>query len=210
MEIKQKLGIGLTVGFMLSLSLIILLSTRQAESTFLPLQISNLLRTRRFAYADPIENVSDTQPSAILKNDTDKLMFEPVLKSVHHAVHTEVNSHIGFENFMKTASLIVQNNKPEVAPKLPEIPEIEPTTTEPELDEFNTYNENNIVEMSALMSQGQPGTNSVLEENLPNFDICPIGPELPGESGSIRKVRNEERAKVDRRISGRTFIDINI
>jgi hypothetical protein len=193
MDVRYKVGIGLlTLGMLLG-SLVALLAVSRTESAFLtPAQ--SLLRARR-------------------SSDDTKLKFEPVIR--HHVVHTEVNSHIGLENFLKIAAekkseeeQLPENNIPEeesIPVEIPEeIPEIEPETEPevvpeliPEVPEtpMDTY-ENNINEMNRLM------INPKLEIMLPSFDICPIGPELPGESGSIRKVRDTERAKVDRRISG--------
>lgn len=42
-------------------------------------------------------------------------------------------------------------------------------------------------------------------EKLPDFDVCPIMPELPGE-GSIRKVREIERQNVEERVQGKVEI----
>ena len=39
-------------------------------------------------------------------------------------------------------------------------------------------------------------------EKLPDFDVCPIMPELPGEFGTIRKVREIERKNVSERVKG--------
>lgn len=178
MDVKYKVGIGL-LSVMISLICAVLF-VLPSHSAYAPSQYS-LLRARR----------SDL--------DDDKLKFEtPVLR--HHAVHTEVNSHIGFENFLKAAAA-----KPEESVDIDDSSDDEPLSpgvpdsTEPEhaseTREIEINYENNIVEMNAMMRSPS------LEITLPNFDICPIGPELPGESGSIRKVRDTERAKVDRRIS---------
>ena len=119
----------------------------------------------------------------------------------HHAVHTEVNSHIGFENFLKAAAVKQEESvdidtSSDDEPLLPGVPDTSEAEYASEKREIEINYENNIVEMNAMMRSPS------LEITLPNFDICPIGPELPGESGSIRKVRDTERAKVDRRISG--------
>jgi len=178
MDVKYKVGIGL-LSVMISLICAVLF-VLPSHSAYAPSQYS-LLRARR----------SDL--------DEEKLKFEtPVLR--HHAVHTEVNSHIGFENFLKAAAA-----KPEESVDIDDSSDDEalspgvPDATEPEhaseTREIEINYENNIVEMNAMMRSPS------LEITLPNFDICPIGPELPGESGSIRKVRDTERAKVDRRIS---------
>jgi hypothetical protein len=178
MDVKYKVGIGL-LSVMISLICAVLF-VLPSHSAYAPSQYS-LLRARR----------SDL--------DEEKLKFEtPVLR--HHAVHTEVNSHIGFENFLKAAAA-----KPEESVDIDDSSDDEPLSpgvpdsTEPEhaseTREIEINYENNIVEMNAMMRSPS------LEITLPNFDICPIGPELPGESGSIRKVRDTERAKVDRRIS---------
>ena len=180
MDVRYKVGIGLlTLGMLLG-SLVALLALSRTESAFLtPAQ--SLLRARR---------------SSDESNDS-KLKFEPVIR--HHVVHTEVNSHIGIENFLKIAAETKSENEeqppetPENAPEMPEIPEMPEMT---EISEMTQPEIENSSEMNRLM------INPKLEIMLPSFDICPIGPELPGESGSIRKVRDTERAKVDRRISG--------
>jgi hypothetical protein len=199
MDVRYKVGIGLLTLVMLLGSLATVLTlTRGTESAFLTAAPS-LLRARRSA------------------NENDgKLKFEPVVR--HHVVHTEVNSHIGLENFLKIAAEKKSEEEqeipedssnspespesseplPEETPEVaPEVPEETPEVPEKELNQ-EPINQSNS-EMNRLMIE--PKQN--LEIMLPSFDICPIGPELPGESGSIRKVRDTERAKVDRRISGK-------
>ena len=58
-------------------------------------------------------------------------------------------------------------------------------------DNDNQDNDNNIVE-----------SELVQVEKLPDFDVCPIMPELPGEFGTIRKVREIERKNVSERVKG--------
>lgn len=178
MDVKYKVGIGL-LSVMISLICAVLF-VLPSHSAYAPSQYS-LLRARR----------SDL--------DDDKLKFEtPVLR--HHAVHTEVNSHIGFENFLKAAAAKPEesvdiDDSSDDEPLSPGVPDSAEPEHASETREIEINYENNIVEMNAMMRSPS------LEITLPNFDICPIGPELPGESGSIRKVRDTERAKVDRRIS---------
>lgn len=148
-----------------------------------------------------------------------KLRFDPV-KLVHHAVHSEVNSHMGIESLLKAAAESKtesqdanQEENYKLKDKEPDKLEVEETTDQDEEtpDKYeqaddSTYDQidfsspdkemqDNMNQMNMMMSAPQ------MEFELPEFSICPINPELPGESGSIRKVRDTERAKVDQRIS---------
>ena len=70
---------------------------------------------------------------------------------------------------------------------------------ETEEDSFEAEQEQNSF-VHEMMIQSARRPNDDFE--LPDFEVCPILPDLPGESGSIRKVRDTERAKVNRRIEG--------
>ena len=76
------------------------------------------------------------------------------------------------------------------------------TFSESEEDSFEAEQEQNSF-VHEMMIQSARRPNDDIE--LPDFEICPILPDLPGESGSIRKVRDTERAKVNRRIEGETL-----
>ena len=138
---------------------------------------------------------------------------------LHHAVHSEVNSHVGLESLLKAAAenkaendhLDSKEEENEISTDLdmPEVPDDDHKTDEenyetenqaedlPEYIEPDQSMQENMSQMNMMMSAPQ------MEIELPEFSICPINPELPGESGSIRKVRDTERAKVDQRISGK-------
>ena len=74
------------------------------------------------------------------------------------------------------------------------------TTSESEKDKLEDQNEEENSFVHEMMIQSARRPNDDFE--LPDFEICPILPDLPGESGSIRKVRDTERTKVNRRIEG--------
>ena len=99
----------------------------------------------------------------------------------HHAVHTEVNTRINLQDFMRAAAEKAAAMRASTA------------SSTSEADDDSTTNE----EFDDQESE---------DEELPDFDVCPIMPELPGESGSIRKVREIERQNVQRRVSGNYFI----
>jgi len=94
----------------------------------------------------------------------------------HHAVHTEVNTRINLQDFMRAAAEKAAAMRASTA------------SSTSEADDDSTTNE----EFDDQESE---------DEELPDFDVCPIMPELPGESGSIRKVREIERQNVQRRVS---------
>jgi len=201
MEVRYKVGIGLSI--MLCFSIFVasaFLSSRPGGSAN---SVPNFLtRARR---SDDNEDSVDS-----------KLRFDPV-KVVHHAVHSEVNSHVGLESLLKAAAenkaendnLDSKEEETQISTDsdMPEVPDDRQSIDEenyetenqaenlPEYIEPDQSMQENMSQMNMMMSAPQ------MEIELPEFSICPINPELPGESGSIRKVRDTERAKVDQRIS---------
>ena len=100
----------------------------------------------------------------------------------HHAVHTEVNTRINLQDFMRAAAekaAAMRSSSTSMS------------GTSADNDDTTPNDEFNIQESE--------------DEELPDFDVCPIMPELPGESGSIRKVREIERQNVQRRVSGNSL-----
>ena len=104
----------------------------------------------------------------------------------HHAVKQEVNTHINLQDFMKAAAEKIKSK-----------------------DQDKTDNDS---------STGDSGSSEIVEselvqvEKLPDFDVCPIMPELPGEFGTIRKVREIERKNVQERVKGliRSFFCVGV
>ena len=128
-----------------------------------------------------IEDSTDTVPDGPLSPLEPGLPSNAVLR--HHAVHTEVNTRINLQDFMRAA-----------AEKAAAMRSSSTSTsgTSADNDDTTPNDEFNIQESE--------------DEELPDFDVCPIMPELPGESGSIRKVREIERQNVQRRVSGNLSI----
>ena len=77
------------------------------------------------------------------------------------------------------------------------------SSVDEESDKFGAEQEPNSFVHEMMIQSARRLPNDDFE--LPDFEICPILPDLPGESGSIRKVRDTERAKVNRRIDGKHF-----
>lgn len=118
---------------------------------------------------------TDASPGSLLSPLEPGLPSNAILR--HHAVHTEVNTRINLQDFMRAAAektAALRSSSTSVSGTSPN--EDLPTTSD-----FDN-------QKSA-------------DEELPDFDVCPIMPELPGESGSIRKVREIERQNVQRRVS---------
>ena len=93
----------------------------------------------------------------------------------HHAVKQEVNTHINLQDFMKAAAEKVKLK-----------------------DQDNTDNDSDTGDSNSDIVESE----LVQVEKLPDFDVCPIMPELPGEFGTIRKVREIERKNVQERVKG--------
>ena len=121
---------------------------------------------------------SDNAPNPAPNAASSSLEDRPVANSVlrHHAVKQEVNTHINLQDFMKAAAEKIKSK-----------------------DQDKTDNDS---------STGDSGSSEIVEselvqvEKLPDFDVCPIMPELPGEFGTIRKVREIERKNVQERVKG--------
>lgn len=129
----------------------------------------------------PNHNQPVVSEPAVVATTTNLEDRAPVANSVlrHHVVKQEVNTHINLQDFMKAAAEKVK---------------LKAETD----DNDNQDNDNNIVE-----------SELVQVEKLPDFDVCPIMPELPGEFGTIRKVREIERKNVSERVKDKisTFND---
>jgi hypothetical protein len=179
---KRRLGIGVIfaiflVGFGIfafighegfSTSLI-----RSRRSTAVEMEYSpNSISTD---FSDGGDSTEDASPGSLLSPLEPGLPSNAILR--HHAVHTEVNTRINLQDFMRAAAekaAALRSSSTSVSGTSPN--EDLPTTSD-----FDN-------QKSA-------------DEELPDFDVCPIMPELPGESGSIRKVREIERQNVQRRVS---------
>ena len=127
-----------------------------------------------------IEDSTDTGPDGPLSPLEPGLPSNAVLR--HHAVHTEVNTRINLQDFMRAAA--------EKAAAMRSSASASSTST------------SGTSETSEDNDDTTPNDEESEDEELPDFDVCPIMPELPGESGSIRKVREIERQNVQRRVSG--------
>ena len=125
------------------------------------------------------EDSTDAGPDGPLSSLEPGLPSNAVLR--HHAVHTEVNTRINLQDFMRAAA--------EKAAAMRESSTSTSSSSETDEDDSLTNEEFDDQESD--------------DEELPDFDVCPIMPELPGESGSIRKVREIERQNVQRRVSGK-------
>ena len=128
------------------------------------------------------EDSTDTGPDGPLSPLEPGLPSNAVLR--HHAVHTEVNTRINLQDFMRAAAekaAAMRSSSSSVSASGTSTPNDDTTPN----DEFDIQESE--------------------DEELPDFDVCPIMPELPGESGSIRKVREIERQNVQRRVSGNLF-----
>lgn len=118
------------------------------------------------------ENAPNPAPNAASSSLEDRPVANSVLR--HHAVKQEVNTHINLQDFMKAAAEKIKSK-----------------------DQDKTDNDS---------STGDSGSSEIVEselvqvEKLPDFDVCPIMPELPGEFGTIRKVREIERKNVQERV----------
>ena len=128
-----------------------------------------------------IEDSTDTGPDGPLSPLEPGLPSNAVLR--HHAVHTEVNTRINLQDFMRAAA--------EKAAAMRSSASASSTST------------SGTSETSEDNDDTTPNDEESEDEELPDFDVCPIMPELPGESGSIRKVREIERQNVQRRVSGK-------
>ena len=135
------------------------------------------------------EDSTDTGPDGPLSPLEPGLPSNAVLR--HHAVHTEVNTRINLQDFMRAAAekaAAMRSSSSSVSASGTSTPNDDTTPN----DEFDIQESE--------------------DEELPDFDVCPIMPELPGESGSIRKVREIERQNVQRRVSGNlshTYLSLN-
>ena len=127
------------------------------------------------------EDSTDAGPDGPLSPLEPGLPSNAVLR--HHAVHTEVNTRINLQDFMRAAA--------EKAAAMRESSTSTSSSSETDEDDSST-------------NEGFDDQESE-DEELPDFDVCPIMPELPGESGSIRKVREIERQNVQRRVSGKIY-----
>lgn len=117
----------------------------------------------------------------------------------HHAVHTEVNSHINLQDFMRAAA---EKAATENSENLAENTENSEKSQEPIRSQDESGSATNENELSTDQSDSIiEKQEDLIPDELPDFDVCPIMPELPGESGSIRKVREIERQNVQRRVS---------
>ena len=131
-----------------------------------------------------IEDSTDTGPDGPLSPLEPGLPSNAVLR--HHAVHTEVNTRINLQDFMRAAA--------EKAAAMRSSASASSTST------------SGTSETSEDNDDTTPNDEESEDEELPDFDVCPIMPELPGESGSIRKVREIERQNVQRRVSGKFYL----
>ena len=127
-----------------------------------------------------IEDSTDTGPDGPLSPLEPGLPSNAVLR--HHAVHTEVNTRINLQDFMRAAAEKAAAMRSSASS----------TSTSGVTSETSEDND----DTTANDEESE-------DEELPDFDVCPIMPELPGESGSIRKVREIERQNVQRRVSGK-------
>lgn len=116
-------------------------------------------------------------PASNSAANSPSLEDRPVANSVlrHHAVKQEVNTHINLQDFMKAAAEKVKLK-----------------------DQDNTDNGSDTGDSNSDIVESE----LVQVEKLPDFDVCPIMPELPGEFGTIRKVREIERKNVQERVKG--------
>ena len=130
--------------------------------------------------SDIPEDSTDTGPDGPLSPLEPGLPSNAVLR--HHAVHTEVNTRINLQDFMRAA-----------AEKAAAMRSSASSSTSTSGTSGTTSGDND---------DTSPNDDESEDEELPDFDVCPIMPELPGESGSIRKVREIERQNVQRRVSG--------
>ena len=131
-----------------------------------------------------IEDSTDTGPDGPLSPLEPGLPSNAVLR--HHAVHTEVNTRINLQDFMRAAAEKAAAMRSSASS----------TSTS---GTSGTSGDNDDTTPNDDIQESE-------DEELPDFDVCPIMPELPGESGSIRKVREIERQNVQRRVSGNLSI----
>lgn len=164
-----------------------LIGTGAAYANFDALSV-NGSRQKRAAVEMAVEHSAERvpekreSPNAVDSLEDRQRTANSVLR--HHAVHTEINSHINLQDFMKAAAekakLKFDKQKEEAAA----------TSATDKNSEPSEETSLPIIESELLRV-----------EKLPEFDICPIMPELPGESGSIRKVREIERQNVQKRVT---------
>lgn len=182
---KHKIGIGL-LSVLVSVLVFTFLGASRAEANF--------SRSRR---------------STDEQHDSSKLQFEP------GSLHTTSHVSTSIKSLLQKASQSIEQTENELSTDDVEMTTSEETltstysttTSESEEDKIeDSYGAEQSVNsfVHEMMIQSARRPNDDFE--LPDFEICPILPDLPGESGSIRKVRDTERAKVERRIEERLKI----
>jgi hypothetical protein len=130
-----------------------------------------------------------------------------VVRHINHAVHTEVHA-VNLQDAMRAAAQKAASTHTAPPPQNGDSAYVPPRAAMMNTPEklksgkltFGQSQELNESHDGPPTQSGSP--NELAYAELPDFDICPIMPELPGESGSIRKVREIERQNVQRRVTG--------
>jgi hypothetical protein len=129
-----------------------------------------------------------------------------VVRHINHAVHTEVHA-VNLQDAMRAAAQKAASTHTAPPPQNGDSAYVPPraammNTPEKLKSGKLTFGESQELNESHDGPPTQSGSpNELAYAELPDFDICPIMPELPGESGSIRKVREIERQNVQRRVT---------